>query len=884
MRSVLACSSFMLLVLLSLTVSPALAADAKSLAETVQGMEKLPGLVTFYRSPGKLYAEVPPDLVGKQLGFAAALAHSAGDWLPRGSSLDVSVVSWERGGDRLILKKKNLLFRADERSPMRTSVAETFPDSPVFLGDLMPVSGNPAPLLVDAKTLFGADLSEILPRRAGYTAHPEDATLVSLKSFPDNVVARVSYRFRQEEHSGEPEAEGGGGGGIRRFRPSRLVDDRFLEVLVDYTLFRLPENDGFRPRPADERIGVFDMPFKDYTDVDRRDTSFRHLAQRWDVRPSDPSQPVSPAVEPITFYVDSGVPPEWRSLLHEAALWWNRAFEKAGIRNAVRILDRPDDPNWDPADVHHSMIYWNLSDDLNFSGLAGPSLWDPRTGKVLQAHVYLNGEFPSYTLHRYLVYAWWRAPEPGEEAGEGEQRLLRTPQELRGLRANRSFCDRSASFSSQIAFARLVLQSRGILQPGTPEAERFAREAFQELAAHEVGHALGFPHNWKASLVASPEAVASGKLTGHAATGIFSTSVMDYDPIYLAPKGAPQGDYFLKEVGPYDDLAVEYLYRPFRPEEEAKALDAIAAKAETQYGNVYDGGELNDIDPTTNADDFSSDPLGFADTRLGILRSEVLPVLPNLVVGEGHDYNLLRQALDSAIFSVALDYLDMTARHVGGQVLLRRVAGSPAAPKGGPPPITPVDPETQRRALDVLDRQVFADGAYAFSPETLAVLKADLLEDWNYPWRYAQDYNVSTRIAGLYDAAFTTLFQPARLARVLDNERRTPKNPITLPEIFSHLEATAFGGPAGASLSQDRRALQRLLVSHLAKLAVAPPKGTPAEASQVAAATLRGIGRRMSKSLAAPGKADAYTKAHWQDLSARIRRTLEAGTQLAPGT
>jgi hypothetical protein len=390
-----------------------------------------------------------------------------------------------------------------------------------------------------------------------------------------------------------------------------------------------------------------------------------------------------------------------------------------------------------------------------------------------------------------------------------------------------------------------------------------------------VGHALGFPHNWKASLVATPQAVASGKLTGRVATGIFSTSVMDYDPIYFAPKGAPQGDYFMKEVGPYDDLAIEYLYRPLKPEEEAKALDAIAARAEVEPGLIYDGGELNDIDPTSNADDFGSDPLAFADTRLTILREEVLPRLPELVLEEGHDYNLLRQALDSAVFSVALDYVDMAARNVGGQILLRRVANSPAAPKGGPKPITPVSPETQRRALAVLDRQVFADGAFAFSPETLAVLKADLLYDWNYPWRHASDYNVTTRIAGLYDAAFSTLFQPARLARVLDNERRSPKDPFTLPELFTHLEKSAFEALAGKALSQDRRALQRLLVNHLAKLAVTPEQGTPAEASQVAAATLRSIGGRMEKSLAA-GKPDGYTRAHYQDLAAKIRRTLEA--------
>jgi len=858
--------------------------EPKSLADTVHGTEKLSGLVTFYRAPGKLWLEVPPSLLGAPLGFSATLVDAVGDWLPRGNSLDNSVVTWRRTGDRLTLRKENLDFRAADGSPMRPTVDSSFPSSPVFLANLVPLTDSPPPLVVDGAGLFSDDLAALLPPNAGFSSRPDDATLVSVAAFPDNVVARVSYRLRREPERGGPQ----GGPGVpraRRISPGRLADPRFFEALVEYQLFRLPD-DGYRPRVADERIGSFVVSYKDYTDIDRRDKSFQHLAERWDVRPSDPAKPVSPAVEPITFYVDHGVPAEWRPLLKESVLWWNKAFEKVGISDAVRVLDRPDDPHWDPADIHHSMIYWNITDSLMFSGMAGPSVIDPRTGKVLKADVYINGEFPSYTLHRYLVYAWWRAPEP-----ESDFLAASREEVLRDQRKNIHYCDRSASFSSQIAFARLVLQSRGILQPGTPEADRFAREAFQELIVHEVGHALGFPHNWKGSLIASRAAVESGKLTGHAATGIFGSSVMDYDPIYLAPKGAPQGDYFLKEVGPYDELAVEYLYRPFPslpPAEEAKRLDAIAARAEVKPGLIYDSGELNDIDPTTNADDFGDDPLAFAESRLRIMRAEVLPKLPELVLGEGHDYNLLRQALDSAIFSVAMDYIDMSARHVGGQILLRRIAGSPAAEKGGPAPVTPVDPAVQRRALEVLDEQLFADGAFALPPSTLALLKADLLEDWNYEWRYASDFTLANRIAGLYDAALGALLQPARLTRVLDNERRTPENPVTLPELFGHLEATAFGNvKAGAKLTQDRRALQRLLVGHLQKLAVAPEKGTPAEASQVAAATLRSIDKRIGKTLAAasskPAK-DGYTRAHLEDLRGRIHRTLEAGTQVPAGS
>src|SRR5207249_3206142 len=116
----------------------------------------------------------------------------------------------------------------------------------------------------------------------------------------------------------------------------------------------------------------------------------RRRALRWDVEKADPTAAVSEAKKPITFYIDKATPLEVRPLIKEGATWWNEAFAAIGIQHAVEVRDEPDSANWDPTDSRYSMIYWNLSDNLNFSGMAGPSLVNPLTGEILKANVYLN--------------------------------------------------------------------------------------------------------------------------------------------------------------------------------------------------------------------------------------------------------------------------------------------------------------------------------------------------------------------------------------------------------------------------------------------------------------------------------------------------------------
>jgi uncharacterized protein DUF4953 len=352
----------------------------------------------------------------------------------------------------------------------------------------------------------------------------------------------------------------------------------------------------------------------------------------------------------------------------------------------------------------------------------------------------------------------------------------------------------------------------------------------------------------------------------------------------------------MRGVGSYDDLLVEYIYSPLdglSPDQERQELARIARKAETTPGLMFDDGSLSEIDPSSSTDDLGSDPLAFAEARLGMIQSEVLPRIGELVVSEGHDYNVIRAALDAAIFSVAMDYIDITARHVGGQTIRRIVADGRAAPPV--PPVVPVDAGVQRRALAVLDRLVFSPAAFSPPPELLSLLKPDLLYDWNFPYRFAGDYSFDSRVAFLQDSALDGLMEPRRLARVLDNERRAGKgsSPLTLPELFGHLQTTAFAGLEKAGLGRAaeavparRRTLQRLTVARLSDLVLAPQKGTPPEAGQAARETLRQIRSRVREVVGSSQRLaalDGSTRSHLLDLDAVITRTLDAKTEMKAG-
>ena len=152
---------------------------------------------------------------------------------------------------------------------------------------------------------------------------------------------------------------------------------------------------AIRRAKADPRIGVNTIRFSDYSRADSGSNEVEWI-RRHRIEKKDPTAAMSEPKEPIVYYLDPGIPEPTRTAMKEGFLWWNKAFEAAGFKNALEIRDMP--PGMDPMDVRYNQIYWVDRDERGYS--TGGGLTDPRTGEIIAARVRLESDRVR-TMSRY---------------------------------------------------------------------------------------------------------------------------------------------------------------------------------------------------------------------------------------------------------------------------------------------------------------------------------------------------------------------------------------------------------------------------------------------------------------------------------------------------
>jgi hypothetical protein len=813
-----------------------------------------PGLFTVWRKNGRIYLEIAPSQLDHTYMVAPILASGLGEGLFSGIEFDTILLQFHRVGDQIFLESQNPYGLARQGSPQARAVAISYPASVLDAQPLTAVDRQSGDL-VFAADLFLTDLEDLSdaingpPGPFGSAAHyrldPRLSYFGPSKSFPENIDIEADLTYG----SSTP-------GPI-----DTVPDSRSLFVRLSYSVTDLPD-DGYRPRLADDRVGYFVTARRQYDDPNGP-TSFVRYINRWNLQKTNPSARVSPAKNPIVYYIANDVPVEYRGAIRDALLTWNNAFAAVGITGAVQVRQQPDDPSWDPDDVRYSVVRWVVSPGAAFA--YGPSLVNPLTGEIFKADIVIDGN---------LVRS-------GAGAFENFVDPTRAAEPLENAACSAHECDYGAGEQQQIAWGELALGLDGRFGSTGVAPPSFTMSFLQSIVLHESGHTFGLRHNFESSTIYSLAQIHDPKFS--ASHGIVG-SVMEYTPLNLSPHGKPQGAYFQTRLGPADYFSIRYGYQPLTarsPDGERAALNAIASQSSAHdliYATDEDDEWLDGFatDPRVSTFDLGSDPLAFVQNQLTI-DQRLFATLTGRLPRPGESYESTRYGMLVAMNDWYRS-ANFATHYIGGEYFSRNHRGDPHAK----PPFVPVARTDERRAFALLSKYVFADDAFTYPPALLQRLGSDRFAHWQ------SDPNASGRLdlpVDEFAEAYQTIllrqmWQPTVLARLdgIQAVASRPDETMSLADLFDWTDDAVWGDLSDAALHDVppvHRTLQQLYSTMLVTLMLHPERGTPSDASALARHHLVWLRDRLDAVLA-QRDLDEVTQANLEDVRSEVGQALSA--------
>jgi hypothetical protein len=839
--------------------APSRASGLRPFAELTRDATERSGFFDTYEKGDALYMAVPKEWLDRDflLTFQIAQGIGAGG-LFGGTMLNIfegSVVAFEQHGERLFLVQKPVRFTAPEGSPAARAVELSFSSSVLESAKVESVRGDSA-RIINIYDWVVSDLSDIGSRVRGagvsgpQTGPPPPANfdrgrshLETVKSFPDNVNVRAKLTFRPAQPR----------------NINSVPDSRFIPVSIFYSFARLPAV-PMEPRLADDRVGYFMTVRKDFGNDD--DTFFVRYVNRWRLEPGVCSEGLCEPVKPIVYYLDHNIPEEYRPYMIAGVEAWNRAFEAAGWRNAVRAEMLPEGA--DAEDIRYATLRWNTSDQVGY-GAIGPSIVDPRTGEILDADMLYEAN-----MIRGFKRDWRTTVTPTAAI---EEIFNVSQEELEAASLGIKSASLGAELSAQGALLRALLAARGDIGPGDEVPMAYVGEAIKWVTMHEVGHTLGLRHNFRSSADTPLERLHDREWARE--RGVFS-SVMEYPAVNLSAAGEPNGYYYTPGVGTYDQWAIAYGYTPTA----ARAADIarLSARPGHAYGTDEDARGPGALDPDVNVYDLGSDPLVWGRQRARLI-SGLWADLPRHVLNDNTRYADLTDAFQTLLVQYSRA-LTVGPKYIGGQYQHRDRVGDP----DGRGPFVNVPRARQREALAFLNEYAFGERAFAVPPALLQQLGANRWSHWGESNTYNGriDYPFHEQVLGVQRSLLEQLTNPLVFARIRDAEMKYGAGAVLpIPELMQELtQATWSEVWAGSrNVAAMRRDLQRAYLDRMTDVVVPAQGSMPADARAVARMQLTDLDRRLARALAAGG-VDAYTRAHLTESRDRISKVLEAGLEV----
>lgn len=837
---------------------------------------------------GRLLAVLPGNYSRQEIMIACTI--SGGD--PQAGVMGPTIYGqWRKINNQLALVEPNFRVRTGGDAEARNSTDELFTGRVIMSVPIVSMKGSRPVIdlgsiaVGKAGEIFGSSIFGSFGARVR-ALNPRLATLTKAKAFPDNVV--IEY---------EAPAPNG-----------RLTR-------VSYSISKLEGTRGFKPRPADSRVGYFYNWHQDFAKSATAELTDRYIT-RWHLEKRDPSLKMSPPKEPIVWYIEHTTPVKFRRYVREGIEMWNDAFEEVGIVGAIEVYQQDAQTgahmDKDPEDSRYNFFRWNAS---NQGYAIGPSRTNPRTGEILDADVVwhqgltrsvrgmlerltddLTDEaFDAETLAFFAEHPEWdprvRLATPSSRPVKAH-RLAMAADEAKSLEMDspehpwlsyadhmNHQCNIGGMLSMNISLADaafaagvLAIDSEAEMLDGLPE--EFIGPMIRYISAHEVGHCLGLQHNMISSTIRTLEEMNSpdfdGPLVG---------SVMEYAaPNINHELGEVQGPYATTELGPYDVWAIAYGYG------DKKDLEQILSRVNEPDLIFLPQSEISSgSDPRNQTWDIGKDNLNFAESRLSIVK-DLRETLIDDVVDEGESWAEVRRRY-SQLLGTHVQSLFIAQRWIGGTFSNTNFKGDP----DGRPAIEDVPASQQRRALEMIIANAFEDEAFGLTPELVRHFGKEYFWDPQGIREIGQDpsFTVHDQVAGIQATALSLLMNPTKLRRVYDNEFRAESDDVfTVVELVDEVTAAIWRetknakrgsySPSEPMVSSFRRNLQREHIERLITLALMDRTSSPAmrTISSMAKRELKAIDSMIEK--AAKAKPDAYTDAHFADARTRIARAMDA--------
>ena len=683
----------------------------------IKGLDHTPGFFDLYTDEDRILAVLPaPDEDGLVLSMIYATGLTAGlgsnpIGLDRGGFDAGVILNFREIGGRLVVEQENTRYRATADRPLEKKAVRESFARSFLWSDHILAKSSEGKLLVDLSSFLTRDHFGVAK---AISDHPKGGTYARVedRSFPD-VRAALAFPDNVELDAFVTFSSTTPGS-----EPSATAADaRDVTLVQHHSFIRLPE-EGYKVRPADQRAGSINVSYYDFSSP-LDEPIITQLARRFRLERVDPSLASGPVKKPIVFYVDSGAPTQIQDALIEGAMWWAKAFEAAGFEDAYRVEVLPEGSH--PFDVRYNMIQWTHRQTRGWS--YGGGVFDPRTGEMLKANVIL-----------------------------GSQRVRQDRMIFEGLAG---------------------AEKSGTGTPDDPVDIALAR--IRQLSAHEVGHTLGFAHNFAAS-------------TNDRA------SVMDYPApdIRTHPNGTLDfSKAYGVGVGAWDVFATRWLYSEYAEDADVEAaLETLVAEAYEKKGLRYvadrEARSLGTGHPFGAVWDNGTNATKTLEDTLRV-REIALKNFGVRSLAEGQPLS----DLNAVIVPIYLYHRYQTAaaaKIIGG------LDFSYALKDGKHQSATPVPAVDQARALDVILETL--DPAALDLPD--AVLN-QLLPQINggvgggetFSGRAGPVFDLLSAADVAADLTLSALLHPQRAARLVEFHRRDP-NMLGLEDVLNAVEAKLF--------------------------------------------------------------------------------------------